>query len=140
MKIKKIKDLSSEYEGYFIITDGLKCVESMCVSLPLPDNRIPKIGSLVSCLYAFFLDDNPTIKKLQRQSEHKYRLKKKGLLGMSYYVRGCILDSDKYLVKVFGFIISLEYLYGAEYCCSKKFDFANGDWISFTVNRFDVEI
>lgn len=138
MKIKKINDLS-KYEAEFTITDGSFDVYGTCISLPLPDNRIPEIGSHVSCLYAFFLTDNPNIKKLYRQSEHKYILKKNGLFGMAYFVQGCVLDSDNYLIKVFGFIISLEYLYGAEYC-NKKFDFANGDWVSFTVDRFDVEI
>ena len=52
MEIKKIRDLS-KYEGEFIITDGSIEVSSICVSLPLVDNRVPKIGSLVNCLYAF---------------------------------------------------------------------------------------
>lgn len=72
---KKINDLS-KYEAEFTITDGSFDVYGTCISLPLPDNRIPEIGSHVSCLYAFFLTDNPNIKKLYRQSEHKYILKK----------------------------------------------------------------
>ena len=138
MKIKKIKDLS-EYEGEFIVTDGKKKVMGTCISLPLSNNRIPQIGTPVTCLYAFFLVDDPIIKKLYRQLDHKYILRKNGLFGMSYYVQGCVFDSVKYLIKVFGFTISLEYLYGEEYS-NKIFDLKNGDWVSFTADRFDVTL
>ena len=138
MKIKKINDLS-KYEGEFTITDGSFDISGTCISLPLPGNRIPEIGLQVSRVYAFFLTDNPDVKKLYRESDHKYILKKNSLFGMAYFVQGYVLDSEKFLIKVFGFTISLEYLYGTEYC-NKKFDFTNGDWISFTVDRFDVEI
>lgn len=138
MKIKRIKDLS-EYEGEFIVTDGLLEVEGTCISLPLSGNRIPEIGTQVAYLNAFFLDDEPIINKLQETKQQKYILKKKGLFGMSYYVQGYVFDADKYLIKVLGFIISLEYLFGAEYS-NKTFNLKNGDWVSFIVDRFDITL
>lgn len=138
MKIKKIKDLS-KYEGEFIVTDGKKEVMGSCISLPLPENRIPEIGTTVACLQGFFLEDNPIINKIYNQNEQEYFLKKKGFFGMSYHIRGCVIDSENYLVKVFGFTISLEYIFGAEYG-NRSFGFNNGDWISFDVDRFDITL
>ena len=59
---------------------------------------------------------------------------------MVYKVNVYIIDSRKYLVKVFDFIISLEYIYSYEYSNNKEFIFKDGDWVTFVVDRFDVII
>lgn len=59
---------------------------------------------------------------------------------MVYKVNGYIIDSRKYLVKVFDFIISLEYIYSYEYSNNKEFIFKDGDLVTFVVDRFDVII
>ena len=138
MKIKKIQDLT-EYEGEFIITDGRFDIEGTCVSLPLSNNRAPYIGESVTSLHAFFLTDEPIIIKLKDIRKQKTRLKKKCIIGMSYYVQGCVIDEKKYLVKVYDFIINLEYLFGSEYE-NKTFNYKKGEWLSFLVDRFDITI
>lgn len=138
MKIRKIKGLT-EHEGELIITDGCFDIEGICVSLPLLNNRALNIGESVTLLYAFFQKEDPIIVKLKDIKQQKYKLKKKGIFGMSYYVQGHVIDEKKYLVKVFDFIISLEYLFGSEYE-NRTFVYKNGEWLSFLVDRFDITI
>ena len=138
MKIRKIKGLT-EYEGELIITDGCFDIEGICVSLPLLNNRTLNIGESVTMLYAFFQKEDPIIIKLNDIKQQKYKLKKNGIFGMSYYVQGRVIDEEKYLVKAFNFIISLEYLFGTEYE-NRTFVYKNGEWLSFLVDRFDITI
>ena len=93
----------------------------------------------MDCLYAFFLNDDPAIKVVYNTKKQNYLLRKTSLCGMSYKVHGCVFDSSKYLVKVFGFTISLEYVFGIEYGNKTSF-LKNGDWVSFVVDRFDVAL
>lgn len=137
MKIKKIIDLS-KYEGELIVTDGLKDISGTCVSLPLHDNRIISIGYPIHHLCAFFLNDNPVIEILSNSKNQTYSLKKVGMIGMAYKVHGLVVNSNEYLIKVFGFTISLEYLYSPNYEGNRVANFKDGDWISFTVDRFDI--
>ena len=55
---------------------------------------------------------------------------------MVYKVNGYIIDSRKYLVKVFDF----ECIYSYEYSNNKEFIFKDGDWVTFVVVIFDVVI
>lgn len=94
----------------------------------------------ISLLIAFFVDDNPIITKLIKSKIGTFKLAKKGIVEMVYKVNGYIIDSRKYLVKVFDFIISLECIYSYEYSNNKEFIFKDGDWVTFVVDRFDVVI
>lgn len=140
MKVKKITECSND-DCYLAITDGKKTIEGMCISLPLSNNQKPIAGMPINSLYAFFVTDNPVINRITNAKKQKFKLKKTGLfgIGMSYKVCALVIDSNNYLVQTFGFIISLEYLFGAEYE-NKPFVFNDDDWISFEIDRFDIVI
>ena len=59
---------------------------------------------------------------------------------MSYSLRGKMVDTKKYILKVYDFYVSLEYLFSPEYIEPQEFKFKDGEWIELIVDRFDAII
>lgn len=83
-------------------------------------------------LYAFCLE-NVLIKKEKLANCHK--ITKIGKHGFQYEIIGTILNKKNSLIKVFDFIISLEYFYP-----NGISDFEEGDVISITIDRIECEL
>ena len=59
---------------------------------------------------------------------------------MSYSLRGKIVDAKRYILKVYDFYISLEYIFSPEYMNPQEFIYRDGEWIELIVDRFDAII
>lgn len=130
MKIKEILEYDWNYAEY-LVTDGKYDIICMCISVPLPNDIIPKTGMLISNLYAFTLEDFK-IEKIINSLDKKYMIKKgKSYFEYSFY--GKIIDLKKALVQVFGFIISLEY----KFANGLPPIYSVGDFIKIEVDRLD---
>ena len=108
--------------------------------MPTQKTEVPLSGTKISMLNAFFLDENPKITLVNDKDKQSFKLSKKGLCGMSYSLRGKIVDAKKYILKVYGFYVSLEYLFSPEYVNPLEFIYKDGDWIDLVVDRFDAVI
>ena len=139
MRIKMVKEYTESY-CELVVTDNYKNVICVCDFIPMQKNEVPLCGAKISMLNAFFLDENPKITLVNDKDKQNFKLSKKGLCGMSYSLRGKIVDEKKYILKVYGFHISLEYLFSSEYVNPLEFIYKDGDWIDFVVDRFDAVI
>ena len=131
MKISKIIEYSYSYAEYQV-SDGDKEIRCVCNSVPLPNGLEPQIGMPIKMLYAFCLEDI-LIRKDQSANGHK--ITKLGKYGFQYEIVGTILHKKKSLIKVFDFIISLEYFYP-----NGISDFEEGDIVSIIIDRIDCEL
>ena len=139
MRIKKVKEFSEDY-CELVVTDNYKNVNCVCDFSPTQKSEVPLSGTKISKLNAFFLDENPKITLVSDEKKQNFKLSKKGLWGMSYSLRGKIVDEKNYILKVYGFYVSLEYLFSSEYFNSLEFIYKDGDWIDLVVDRFDAVI
>jgi hypothetical protein len=131
MKISKINEYSYSYAEYQV-SDGDKEIRCVCNSVPLPNGLEPQIGMPIKMLYAFCYEDL-LIRKDKSANGHK--IIKLGKYGFEYEIVGTILHKKKSLVKVFDFIISLEYFYPDGIS-----DFEEGDIVSMIIDRIECEL
>ena len=139
MHIKIVKEYSESY-CELVVTDNYKNVICVCDFMPTKKTEVPLSGTKISMLNAFFLDENPKITLVNDKDKQSFKLSKRGLCGMSYSLRGKIVDAKKYILKVYGFYVSLEYLFSPEYVNPLEFIYKDEDWIDLVVDRFDAVI
>ncbi len=131
MKISKINEYSYSYAEY-LVSDGNWELRCICNSVPLPNDQEPKIGMPVKMLYAFSYADSID---LIISKDRNYYIQKDEIDYFKYKVCGTIENHQKALVRVFDFIISLEYYY------PNGFDFLMNDgYIEFQIDRFDCDL
>ena len=131
MKISKINEYSYSYAEYQV-SDGNKEIRCICNSVPLANGIDPQIGMPIKMLYAFCFE-NILIKK--EKSTNCHNITKIGKYGFQYEIIGNILSKKDSLIKVFDFIISLEYFYP-----NGIWDFEEGDTVSIITDRIECEI
>jgi hypothetical protein len=131
MKISKINEYSYSYAEYQV-SDGEKEIRCVCNSVPLPNGLEPQIGMPIKMLYAFCLED---ILIKEEKSANCHKITKIGKYGFQYEIVGTILHKKKSLIKVFDFIISLEYFYP-----NGISDFEEGDIVSIIIDRIECEL
>lgn len=131
MKISKINEYSYSYAEYQV-SDGNKELRCVCNSVPLPGDIEPKIGMSVKMLYAFSYGN--LLLKRENPLNCDMIVKNKEF-GFQYKIIGSIINKKIPLIKVFNFIISLEYYYsnGIE-------DFDYGDKVSVLIDRIECEL
>lgn len=139
MHIKIVKEYSESY-CELVVTDNLKEVICVYDSIILDNKIIPTSGMQIKMLNAFFLEDCPKITIIDDVKKQNYKLSKLGMCGMSYSLRGKIVDAKRYILKVYDFYISLEYIFSPEYMNPQKFIYRDGEWIELIVDRFDAII
>ena len=139
MHIKIVKEYSESY-CELVVTDNYKNVICVCDFMPAQKNEVPLSGTKISMLNAFFLDENPKINLVKDENKQNFKLSKKGLCGMSYSLRGEIVDANKFILKVYDFYVSLEYFFSSEYANPLEFNYKEGDWIELIVDRFDAVV
>lgn len=131
MKISKINEYSYSYAEY-LVSDGNKEIRCVCNSVPLADGLEPQIGMPIKMLYAFCLED---ILIKEEKSANCHKITKIGKYGFQYEIVGTILNKKNSLIKVFDFIISLEYFYP-----NGISDFEEGDIVSIIIDRIECEL
>ena len=131
MKISKINEYSYSYAEY-LVSDGTYEIRCVCNSVPLAGGVEPQIGMPVKILYAFCYED---ILIKEEKSANCHKITKIGKYGFQYEIIGTILHKKKSLIKVFDFIISLEYFYPDGIS-----DFEEGDIVSITIDRIECEL
>lgn len=131
MKISKINEYSYSYAEYQV-SDGDKEIRCVCNSVPLPNGLEPQIGMSIKMLYAFCLED---ILIKEEKSANCHKITKIGKYGFQYEIVGTILNKMNSLIKVFDFIISLEYFYP-----NGISDFEEGDIVSIIIDRIECEL
>ncbi len=137
MHIKRVKEYSSSY-CEVVVTDNFKDVVCICDSVPL-DIEIASMDSIeIKKMNAFFVDETPQITVISDIKKQNYKLSKSGICGMAYNVKGKVVDTQQYIVKVYDFYISLEYLFSPEYNGFQDFSYKEGEWIELVVDRFDA--
>lgn len=131
MKISKINEYSYSYAEYQV-SDGNKEIRCVCNSVPLADGVEPQIGMPVKMLYAFCLED---VLIKEEKSANCHKITKVGKYGFQYEIIGTVLSKKDSLIKVFDFIISLEYFYP-----NGLTDFEDGDNVSIIIDRIECEL
>ena len=131
MKISKINEYSYSYAEY-LVSDGNYEIRCVCNSVPLAGGAEPQIGMPIKMLYAFCLED---ILIKEEKSANCHMINKIGKYGFQYEIVGTILNKKNSLIKVFDFIISLEYFYPDGIS-----DFEEGDIVSITIDRIECEL
>ena len=137
MHIKSVKEYYVSY-CELVVTDNLRNVICICDSLD--SGMVPKEYMGIKKLNAFFVDDTPNITVIRDINKQNYKLSKAGICGMAYNIKGKIVDPQQYIVKVYDFYISLEYLFSPEYKGFQDFLYKEGEWIELVVDRFDAII
>lgn len=137
MHIKSVKEYYVSY-CELVVTDNLRNVVCICDSLD--SGMVPKEYMEIKKLNAFFVDDTPNITVIRDINKQNYKLSKAGICGMAYNIKGKIVDAQQYIVKVYDFYISLEYLFSPEYKGFQDFLYKEGEWIELVVDRFDAII
>jgi hypothetical protein len=137
MHIKSVKEYYVSY-CELVVTDNLRNVVCICNSLD--SGMVPKEYMEIKKLNAFFVDDTPNITVIRDINKQNYKLSKAGICGMAYNIKGKIVDAQQYIVKVYDFYISLEYLFSPEYKGFQDFLYKEGEWIELAVDRFDAII
>ena len=137
MHIKSVKEYYVSY-CELVVTDNLRNVVCICNSLD--SGMVPKEYMEIKKLNAFFVDDTPNITVIRDINKQNYKLSKAGICGMAYNIKGKIVDTQQYIVKVYDFYISLEYLFSPEYKVFQDFLYKEGEWIELVVDRFDAII
>ena len=135
MHIKSVKEYYVSY-CELVVTDNSKDV--VCIGDSSDNGMVPKECMEIKKLHAFFVDDTPKITVISDIKKKKYKLSKAGICGMAYNIRGEIVDAQQYIVKVYDFYISLEYLFSSEYDGFQKFLYKPGEWVELVVDRFDA--
>ena len=135
MHIKSVKEYYVSY-CELVVTDNLKDVICICDSLD--NGMVPKEFMEIKKLNAFFVNDTPKITVISDIKNQNYKLSKSGICGMAYNVKGEIVDAQQYIVKVYDFYISLEYLFSSEYDGFQEFLYKEGEWVELVVDRFDA--
>lgn len=131
MVIKQILEYNFNYAEY-VVTDGNYDLICMCLSVPLANNKEPKPGMRIGSIFAFSYSD--TIQLNVSKNRNCFIQKDKGYF--EYKVCGNIVDCEKSLIKVFDFIISLEFSYPD----GLPSMFNNNDYVEFQVDRLDCTI
>ena len=131
MKISKIIEYAYSYAEY-LVSDGTYEIICVCNSVPLAGGVEPQIGMPIKMLYAFCFED---ILIKEEKSANCHKITKIGKYGFQYEIVGTILNKKNSLIKVFDFIISLEYFYPDGIS-----DFEEGDIVSITIDRIDCEL
>lgn len=131
VKIIKINEYAYSYAEYQV-SDGNREIRCICNSVPLPDDLEPQVGMPVKLLYADCLEDI-VIKKEKSSTCHKITKMRK--YGFEYKIIGTVLSKKDSLIKVFDFIISLEYLFP-----NGIIGFEDGDTVSMIVDRIECEL
>ena len=134
MKISKILEFNYKYVEYdfndavYLVSDGsheVRCRDTLLAY------QVPKVGMSVKALYACSYAD--TIDLIISKNRNYYIQKDKKTY-FKYKVCGTIEDHKKALIKVFDFIISLEYYY------PDGFNFFLQDgYVEFEVDVFDCD-
>ena len=135
MHINSVKEYYVSY-CELVVTDNLKDVICICDSLD--NGMVPKEFMEIKKLNAFFVNDTPKITVISDIKKQNYKLSKSGICGMAYNVKGEIVDAQQYIVKVYDFYISLEYLFSSEYDGFQEFLYKEGEWVELVVDRFDA--
>ena len=135
MHIKSVKEYYVSY-CELVVTDNLKDV--ICICDLLDNGMVPKEFMEIKKLNAFFVNDTPKITVISDIKKQNYKLSKSGICGMAYNVKGEIVDAQQYIVKVYDFYISLEYLFSSEYDGFQEFLYKEGEWVELSVDRFDA--
>ena len=135
-----IKSVKEYYVSYceLVVTDNSKDVICICDSVPLDSGMVPMEGMEIKKMNAFFVDETPKITVISDIKKQNYKLSKAGICGMAYNIKGEIVDAQQYIVKVYDFYISLEYLFSSEYDGFQEFLYKEGDWVELSVDRFDA--
>ncbi len=131
MKISKVNEYSYSYAEYQV-SDGNKEIKCVCNSVPLADGVEPQVGMPIKMLYAFCYEDL-LIKKEKSTNCHKIIKTEK--YGFQYKMIGTILNKKNSLIKVFDFVISLEYFYP-----NGIIGFDDGDIVSIIIDRIECEL
>ena len=139
MYIKSVKEYCVSY-CELVVTDNSKDVICICDSVPLDSGMVPTEGMEIKKMNAFFVDETPKITVIRDIKKQNYKLSKAGICGMAYNIRGEIVDAQQYIVKVYDFYISLEYLFSSEYDGFQEFLYKEGEWVELSVDRFDATI
>lgn len=127
MKISKILEFNYNYAEY-LVSDGSH--EIRCRGILLVHQE-PKVGMSVKTLYACSYAE--TIDLIISKNRNYY-IQKDKKDSFKYKVCGTIKDYQKALIKVFDFIISLEYYY------PDGFNFFLQDgYVEFEVDVFDCD-
>ncbi len=132
MKIKQILEYDYNYAEY-IITDGKYDIVCMCLSVPLRNNKVPKIGMKIENLYA--LSYNDTI-NLKISNSNKCYIKKSPEKYFKYKLCGIVVDSINAIIQVFDFIINLQNYYPNGFDSTIKIS----DYVEFDVDRIDCTL
>lgn len=134
MYIKKVLEYVYNYAKY-IVTDGRHDVKCICMSVPLPDGKVPEIGMEITAIYVFNFEST-IVKKVTKEKDMKYKIIKPFSNPLAYKLRGKVIDSSKSIVQVFDFKISLEY----DYPDGMNEEFSNNDYVEFFASRLDCII
>ena len=131
MKISKINEYAYSYAEYQV-SDGNKEIRCVCNSVPLAGGLEPQVGMPVKMLYAFCLED---ILIKPEKSSDCHKITKIRKYGFEYKIIGTVLSKKDSLIKVFDFIISLEYFFS-----NGIIGFEDGDNVSMIVDRIECEL
>ena len=131
MVIKKVLKYDYNYAEY-VVTDGNYNLICMCLSVPLSDNKVPQVGMLIENIFAFTISDTIRL-TISKNKKHFIQKEKK---YFKYKVCGNVVDSRKSLIRIFDFIVSLEFSYPDVLPTI----FKNNDYVEFEVDRFDCTI
>lgn len=132
MFIKEVVEYNYSYAEY-LVSDGSHELRCMCLSVPLPNDKAPKVGMRISHIFAFSFNDKIDFIKVVNVNEKYDLIIKDTDSHFQYKIRGHIINSEKAIVAVFGFNVCLGYYYPNGF----NSDFAEGDFIEFIVDRFD---
>ncbi|MBR3790738.1 MAG: hypothetical protein IKK20_02930 [Clostridia bacterium] len=129
MYIKTILEHDYNYAEY-VVTDGKNDLKCMCLSVPLSNGQIPKIGMKVEMLYAFSIN-SIKLKKVSTLSNEPFKIQSCSYFG--YFLQAQVFDAINALVKVGELIISLENDYPSGFPKHIKIN----DFVEFFVDRID---
>lgn len=132
MEIKHILEYDYNYAEY-IVTDGKYDIVCMCLSVPLENNKDPKIGMRVESLYTFSYNGSIILKV---SNANKCYIKRDQKKYFKYNLCGIVVHSKKSVIKVFDFIIDLSNDYPNGFDTIIK----EGDYVEFEVDRIDCKL
>ncbi len=130
MEIKRIIEYEYNYAEYEV-TDGMHSLICMCLSVPLKHGKEPQVGMKIAKLYAFSFGETINIGIADCK---ECDIQKKNYFG--YELRGSVLDVNKAIIKIFGFMVDLSDYYPNGFGNVAKI----GDYVTFQVDRLDCTI
>ena len=131
MYIKKVIEYTYNYAEY-IVTDGNNELKCVCMSVPLSDGSEPTIGSEITKICAFCVDEL-IINKIIKEKDKQDSISKLLFNPLGYKLKGRVLNSNQSIVEIFTYKIDLGY----EYPDGLGEDFKDGDYVEFSVDRLD---